>query len=81
MIIKRLPQKINLKIEREFGTTIQRMRIECGLSQFELGRLIGMKSGTSISLWENNKRQVSAVQLWRIACVCGYYIDFKPNNI
>ncbi|HDY68413.1 MAG TPA: XRE family transcriptional regulator [Candidatus Scalindua sp.] len=77
MEIKRLPQKIELKVTRDFGYIIQKMRKECGLSQKELAQKIGLKSGTAICLWEANKRQVSAVQLWQVACVCGYSLELK----
>ena len=80
MKIKRLPQKLELKIVRDFGYMIKQMREECGLSQKELALEIGLKSGTAICLWEKNKRQISAVQLWQIACVCGYSLDLKIND-
>jgi len=81
MKIKRLPYKIELKLARDFGHMIKQMREECGLSQKELAQEIGLKSGTAISLWESNKREVSAIQLWRVVCVCGYSLDLKPQEI
>lgn len=81
MRIQRLPQKLNLKLVRDFGYMIKKMREECGLSQKELANEIGLESGTAICLWEKNKRQVSAINLWRIACVCGHLLELKSENI
>ena len=50
MKIKRLPQKYNKKLARDFGYLIKKMREECGLSQLELAKEIGLKSATAISL-------------------------------
>ena len=77
MKIKRIPNKLELKIVRDFGYIIKQMREECGLSQKELAIEIGEKSGTAVSLWEAGKRQISAIKLWRIACVCGYELEIK----
>lgn len=78
MKIKRLPQKLNKKLTRDFGWIIKQMREECGLSQKELADELGLKSATAISLWEHCRRRVTAVQLWEIACICGYEIDIIP---
>ena len=78
MKIKRLPQKLNHKLERDFGWIIKQMREECGLSQKELATELGLKSATAISLWEHCRRRVSIHDFWRTACVCGYQIDVKP---
>lgn len=75
MKIQRLPQKLNKRIVRDFGYKIKQMREECGLSQKELAQEIGLKTGTAICLWESGKRQLSAIQLWQVACVCGYFIE------
>ena len=67
MKIKRMPNyDINLKLVPEIGSKIVSARKECGLSQEELGKLLGI-SGTGISLYENNKRKVSAIKLWQIS--------------
>ena len=78
MKIKRLPQKLNHKLERDFGWIIKQMREECGLSQKELAQELGLKSATAISLWEHCHRRVNAIYLWQIACVCGYEINLTP---
>jgi len=78
MKIKRLPKKLNHKLERDFGWVIKQMREECGLSQKELATELGLKSATAISLWEHCRRRVNVVNLWQIACICGYEIDIKP---
>jgi len=68
MLIKRLPNlKVNGRLEVEVGSKIKSAREECGLSQKELGKLMGLKSGVAVSLWEKNKRSVNAIQLWKIA--------------
>jgi len=74
---KRLPKEFNLKISRDFGWQIKKMREECGLSQKELAIKIGLKSGTAVCLWESNKRLITALNLWRIASVCGYIINLE----
>jgi transcriptional regulator with XRE-family HTH domain len=67
MKIKRMPNReINLKLVPEIGSKIISARKECGLSQKELGKLLGI-SGIGISLYENNKRKVSATKLWQIS--------------
>lgn len=77
MKIKRLPQPIELKLIRDFGDEIKRIRNEVGLSQKELAEMIGLKSGTAISLYESNKRQISIIDFWRICCVCGYNLKLE----
>jgi len=79
MKIKRLPKKINLKLARDFGYIIKKMRTECGLSQLELAKMIGEQTGTAVSLWETGKRSISANKLWKIASVCGYLIKINPE--
>lgn len=64
MNIKRLPNtNFNTKIRPEIGSKIVRARKECGLSQIELAKLIGFRSGTAISLIESNKRSIDAIRL------------------
>ena len=77
MEIKRLPQKINLRLARDFGYIIKQMRQECGLSQNELAQEVGFKSGTAISLYESGDREVSANVLNNICAVCGYQLEIK----
>ena len=77
MRIKRLPKKIELKLTRDFGSLIRKMREECGLSQKELAQEIGLKTGVAISLYESNSREISAIRLWQIACVCGYLLEVR----
>ena len=79
MKIKRLPRPIESKLIRDFGYKIKQMREECGLSQLELAKEIGFESGTAVSLWESNKRKISAINLWKIACVCNYSLDLTEK--
>ena len=81
MIIKRLPNKYEPKLQRDFGSEIKKMREEVGLSQYELAKEIGFESATVISLYEQNKRKPSIQTVFAICSVCGYYIDFKLLNI
>ena len=79
MNIKRLPNKLNLRLNRDFGWIIKQMREECGLSQKELAVRLGLKSGTAISLWEHCYRRITALQLWQAACICGYEVNLSPK--
>ena len=78
MKIKRLPQKLNPKLQRDFGWIIKQMREECGLSQLELAKELGLKSATAVSLWEHCRRKIDLIRMWEIACICGYQVDIKP---
>jgi len=75
MIIKRLPKEVQQN--KEFGSLIKKMRLECGLSQEELAHKIGFETGTAISLIEDNQRKVSANMLYKITQVCGYSFEIK----
>lgn len=79
-MIKRLPQKYNKKLLRDFGYEIKRMREECGLSQIELAQEIGLKSATAISLYESNKRQPSIQTFFAICSVCSLNILLTHNT-
>jgi len=67
MKIKRMPNyELNLKLVPEIGSKITLARKECGLSQKELGKIMGM-SDIAISLYECNKRELTAIKLWQIS--------------
>ena len=76
MEIKRLPNRELPPLTIEVGSKIKRAREECGLSQQELARIVGFKTGVAVSLYENNKREVSAIMLWRIARATNVPITF-----
>lgn len=77
MKIQRLANyKFNNNIIIELGSKIKKAREECGLSQIELSKLMGNKSGTFICLLENNQRQISAVDLWKISQITNLPITF-----
>lgn len=78
MKIKRLPKKCSWEVERDFPSEIKRMRIECGLTQEELAKEIGLKTSVSVSLYESGKRQPSLKVLWRICSVCNHVIKIEP---
>ena len=75
MKIKRLPKKID-PIVPEVGSKIKSAREECGLSQNELSKMLGMKSGVAVSLWESNKRTVDAIKLWQISQITDLPITY-----
>ncbi len=76
MKIKRLYNKdFNKILCPEIGSKIVSARKQCGLSQKELGDMLGL-SGIAISLLETNKRQVSAVRLWQISQITNLPITY-----
>lgn len=76
MKIKRLP-KLNLPpLEPEVGSKIRRAREECGLSQGELAKELGLCSATAVCLLESNKRKTSAITLWKISQITNLPITF-----
>lgn len=75
MKIKRLPKYFEKRLSVEIGSKIKSAREECGLSQLELANIMGLKSGTAISMWENNQRQIRAVDLWAISQITNLPIN------
>jgi len=65
---------------RWFGETLKEMREECGLTQPELAKEIGLTNHIIISLWEHNKRDIPANKLWQAACVCGHTVKIEPSE-
>ena len=77
MNITKLPnRKFNNKLAPEVGSKIKRAREMCGLSQVELAKLMGFKTGVVISLYESNKRQINAVDLWKVSQITNCPITF-----
>lgn len=56
----------NLKIQQHFGRTIKSIRLEKGISQEKLAELVELHR-TYISDIERGERNVSLVNIWRIA--------------
>ena len=77
MKIERLPNRdFNNKVIPEVGSKIRKAREECGLSQKELGELMGFNTATAVSLIESNLRGVSAIQLWKVSQITNLPITF-----
>lgn len=77
MNIKRLPNRdFTHRLTIQVGDRIKTAREECGLSQQELAELMGLQSATAISLYEGNRRKVSAIQIWQIACITNLPITY-----
>ena len=77
MKIKRLPNSdFEIRLCPEVGSKIESAREECGLSQSELAHMMGLKSATAISLYENNKRSINAIDLWKISQITNCQITY-----
>ena len=57
-----------------FGEIIREKRLECGLSQFQLGRLLNV-SDKAVSKWENNLAKPKSILLYRLCSILGITID------
>lgn len=80
MKIKTLPV-LDSKVETpNFGYAIKVARLECGLSQIELGEQLGYRSSTALSLIEANGRGVSAKVLNQIAHITKKPVQFFFNH-
>jgi len=78
MIIKRLPRKLHtISGICDTGSIIKTMREDCGLSQIELAKEIGLNSAAAISLYESNDRKISYHRMNEIRWVCGLEIIKK----
>lgn len=71
MKIEKLPQQINKDdiklIEVNLAKNVRLARLKTGLSQKEMGEMIGYKSAVALSLIEDGKRKLSAKTLWKIS--------------
>lgn len=76
MKIERLPRKDSKPDTSGIGGKIKQARSECGLSQIELAREIGLKSATAISLMESDMRGVDVQTLRKIAHITNLPITF-----
>ena len=57
------------------GETIKYLRLEKGLTQPELAKLLGVSNGI-ISVWENNVNEPKATYIKRLAQVLGVSADY-----
>ena len=60
------------------GETIKDLRIEKGLTQPQLAKLVGVSNGI-ISIWENNINEPKATYIKRLALVFGVSADYLLN--
>jgi len=66
------------------GSRIRQARIDCGLSQLELGQQLGYGSATALSFIETEQRGIDAYMLAQISHITGkeitYFYDNKPQK-
>ena len=66
------------------GETIKQLRLEKGLTQPQLAKLLGVSNGI-ISIWENNVNEPKASYIKRLSLVLGVSADFllglNENNV
>lgn len=71
MRISKLPVELNVEdcgfASENIPLNIRKARESVGLSQLELGRMLGYRSPVALSLMESGDRKVSALNLWKIA--------------
>jgi transcriptional regulator with XRE-family HTH domain len=71
MKIEKLPTKLNKEdeevIKLNLIKNIKLARLKTGLSQKEMGEMLGFKSGVALSLIESGERGLNADMLWKIA--------------
>jgi len=60
------------------GETIKALRIENGLTQPQLAKMVGVSNGI-ISIWENNINEPKATYIKRLALVFDVSADYLLN--
>jgi transcriptional regulator with XRE-family HTH domain len=63
---KRAKKKARKVLMKAMGSKIRQYRVELGMPQWELGRIIG-RSAQKISYYENGRTAISALTLQQIA--------------
>ena len=75
MKITRLPREIKneelLAVHHNLVCNIRLARMHVGLTQKEMGAMLGYESSTALSLIEDGARKITAVTLWKIAQITG----------
>jgi len=73
MKIDKLPEKLNkedvVAIENNLKENIRLARLKVGLSQKEMGEMLGFKTAVALSLIEGGQRRLNANILWKIATI------------
>jgi len=90
MKITRLPREIDsedlVAIQHNIASNIRLARMHVGLTQAEMGTMLGYDSATALSLMETGQRKISATTLWKIAHITGepvnnfYLKGLIPSN-
>ena len=62
----------------KLGETIKELRVERGLTQPQLAKLVGVSNGM-ISVWENNVNEPKASYVKKLATVFGVTSDYLLN--
>ncbi|MBQ3220980.1 MAG: helix-turn-helix transcriptional regulator [Clostridia bacterium] len=62
----------------KLGETIKELRVERGLTQPQLAKLVGVSNGM-ISVWENNVNEPKASYVKKLATVLGVTSDYLLN--
>lgn len=66
--------------EESFGTMLRKLRKEKNLSQFQMGRLIGV-SDKAISKWENDYAKPKGTSLAKISEVLNISVEDLIKNL
>jgi len=61
-----------------FGNFLRRLRLRRGLSQFQLGRLVGV-SDKAVSKWENGSAKPQSRILYQLGRVLGVTVEFEED--
>lgn len=69
---------------KTLGEKLKELRIEQGLTHFELAQKLGFKSGSTVGMYEAEQRKPSAETLNKLANIFGVSVDYllgQNNNL
>ena len=66
-------------MENNFGNKLKELRIEKGIGQIELAKILGVSKGM-ISLWENGKNEPKLSNLIAISNFFGVSLDYLAGK-
>ena len=69
-----------MKPEETLGQLIQRLRVECELTQAQLAELAGVNV-SSLRGWETDRREPGLRMIYKLAKVFGVTIEYMANTI
>jgi transcriptional regulator with XRE-family HTH domain len=75
MIIRRLPNTTIPPVLPPLGANLRKAREASGLTQREMAQLLGLGSATAILLYEQEKRGIDALMLWKFSAICGVGVE------